>query len=659
MENYLSLDLKNNDANWLEKAEEVFRNGRHSGPYARLRLTKPLDHAVDLPEPTGSVYRNSDSDGSSHKSYELNVVGVTDDSYRTAVHGKIVTSDPERDLRKGNPDTVLVVNYPPGSSCNAGIGGGGGCFAGPEAGAILQGYGAIDYTYDPETDNRFRWTLKGYSEEEGERMYYCEQHGGCGQYQEYHHFYEYYGILDYGNHWIEAAFGSTSTDFSEDRRLAHGNVDFSVFPKRARNAAIATATVTMNVFTSVNRLMVEYALEGCKKQARDYKSYGDSHSMDSVMHAWDQAAATYAGSALLRSPDSQSTATPSTSTSTSGALYYHLVEELAREFGVLQPEAPSAHKSIVNQYILNQFAEGKAALIRGDCQGERNHGGLLKAYLMILHKMRTPWIQGVLRAAFVLSHQEDFFDEDRGDLERGRGTAFLAALLPDLHLCSPESAKAVFDGLTVSHGSDQRPDYAKIREILEFHYECLGVTCDEVGGFLNPSTGDYYPGSHPCGGYGNMVTHRRDSVAYNTVSTHGSDPSGRTKGFLASSFFMASLLVFGASLAVLVVVVRDHARGRPIDIAGTARRLASGAVGTADYWLNGRGGRDSYYHHQHHHNQNQYSGYELHSTNRLDNGDYDLQLRSVSSQQHQTPLQQPLTSSSNNNNSNSNEDYLL
>jgi len=647
MENYLTLDLQNNGANWLEKAESVFQNGKHSGPYAKLHLTKPLDHTIDLPKPIGSVYIDSytDSDSSSHKLYELNVVGVTDDSYQTPIHGTVQTAEPDRIFQTGKSDKILTVDYPPGSSCNAdGIRDD--CFAGPEGGAILQGYGAIDYTYDPVSDNKFRWTLSGYSQDEGERMYYCEHHGGCGHFQEYEVFYNYYGILDYGNHWIEAAFASTSTDYTKDRRLANGNVDFSVFSKRARNAAIVTATVTMNVFTAVNRLMVEYALEGCKKQAKDYKSYGNSHSMDSVLHAWDQAVATYSGSALLQSPGG--------SISTSGALYYRLVENLAKDFGVLQPEA--SHKSVVNQYILDQFVEGKAALTRGDCTGERHSGGVLKAYLMILHKMRTPWVQGLLRSAFVLSHAEDkHFDAQRRDEERGRGAAFLAALLPELHLCSPGNAERLYEEMN----SNRPLDYSKIRDTLEFLYECLGVTCDEVGGFLNPSTGDYYAGTHPCGGYGNNKTQRRDSVAYNTVAEKSSsrsssssssssfNPSSKTKGFVASSFFMIALTAFGLSMAVLVVTVRDVAQGRPINLTGTAQRLASGTLGTVDNWLDRGRINNPYY------SPNQYSGYELHTSNNLDNDDYDVQLRSMpssSSSSPQFPLRQPLTS---------NEDFLL
>jgi len=560
-----------------------------------------LEHDVVLPDPFTSVYANGldDSDTHSHAVYELNFVGATDSSYGTPINGVLRTEDPEKSLTKGI-DTLYVL-YPDGSFCDPnGIRED--CFAGPKGGAILEGYGAVDYTYDPKIDNKFAYSLKGFSEEEGLRMYYCEHHGGCG-YEEYQHFFDYYGVLDYGNHWIESAFAGTGTDYNGKNSFARGNVDFSVFSDSARVAAIKTATVALNVFTAVNRLMVEYAVSGCKKNSKDYESHGNSHSMDSVIDAWDQAVATYAGSELFWNDEG--------SESSTGSLYYNLVDELAKDFGVTNHKA-FPHTSTVNKYIMDEFLQGKAQLLQGDCQ---DMGGVTRSYYTIIHKMRTPLIQGVLRSAFVLSAEEDYFNKQRREEEHGKGAAFLSALLPDLHMCNPTSAQKVFDEFHGTYGSNKRADYYTIRELIEPHYECLSVTCDEVGGFLDPATGDYYPGTHPCGGYGKMTTQRRDSVVEPVTSqVPKSSPPPASKGLSVSSFFGVALMVFGASLAVLVVVVRDQAQGRPVSVVGAAQRLASGAVGTADYWLSRR---NHNFHGGHH--------YELH---RETNG-YDLQLRSM------------------------------
>ena len=642
MEVSLARSLQNPHESWFEewfkKAEDIYRDGKHAGAYANLHLTEPLDRDVVLPDPVTTVYANDleETDTHSYAVYELNVVGATDSSYGTPIRGIVRTKEQRGgrgggSLKKGT-DT-LSVRYPEGSMCDPnGIRDG--CFAGPEGGAILEGYGAVDYRYDPDTDNRFAYSLKGYSEEEGLRMYYCEHHGGCGKYQEYQHYFDYYGVLDYGNHWIESAFGGTGTGYLGDSRLANGNVDFSVLSKRARIAAIRTATVTLNIFTAVNRLMVEHALDGCRKNRKDSGSHdGNTRPMDSVIDAWDRAVATYAGSELFRNDDDDDEGSES---NTTGSLYYSLVDELARDFGVLGPEA-SPHTSTVNGYIMDEFVKGKSALLSGDCD---DMGGLPRSYYMIIHKMRTPWIQGLLRASFVLSAEEDYFDERRREEERGKGAAFLAALLPDLHTCGPQTARSVHELFHVAYGSNRRPDYHTIRELLEQHYECLGVTCDDVGGFLNHRTGDYYPGTHACGGYGNLLTHRRDSAVPST-NQQASPPSSASRGIAVSSFFGVSLVAFVASLAVLVAVVRDHAVGRPVSIAGAVHRLASGAVGTADYWLLSRNRRGR---------RNGGGRYRLHrnTTNLDDAGDeYNVQLRSLGE-----PLQPPHHNNDNNNDEN-------
>ena len=50
-----------------------------------------------------------------------------------------------------------------------------------------------------------------------------------------------------GTHRIDSGFSSKSTTFGR------GNISFSAFSNRARNAAINTATVTMSTFTMIIR----------------------------------------------------------------------------------------------------------------------------------------------------------------------------------------------------------------------------------------------------------------------------------------------------------------------------------------------------------------------------------------------------------------------
>lgn len=609
IERLLALDLDNKDANWLERAQEVFENGMHAGVYAKLTLTKPLEHVVLLPDPVESEYNQDDK--KSHDVYELNVLGFSEDSENAPIQGIVRTNDPQKTLKPGRT-TELNVFYGDGSNCMT-RGSTDGCFAGPEGGVVLQGYGGLDYAYDPTKDNKFSSSLKWYSEDEGLRMYYCENHGGCKEYQEYEHFYDFYGILDYGNHWIESAFQHKSTNFPLDKRTSHGyaDVDFSVFSDRSRNAAISTATVSMNVFTAINRLMTEFGLDGCKKNSKDYSSYGNPMSMDSVIASWDQAAAIYAGSALI-TPEGEEPVFQA-----DGYTYYHMVDELAKEFGVIEfdgiDQDPS---STINLEIMEFFLVGKHGLTQEDCDGQ-----VLHSYRSILHKLRVPWIQGVLKTAFEFSDSE--FDGTSRDHhyredQRGTGAAHLAALLPDLYHCNKQAAATVLEELSfVWKGNGKlRPDYKVIRDALEHQYQCLGVTCDEIGGFLNPQTGGYYEETRPCGGYGTMISQRRESV---TVSSTQESFADTHKSGMVFSGFIVALGFFFITLSVLVVAVQDRARGRNVNLTRTAQSLVSGVLSQADYWLTRN--------HQTHPSTNDY--------NRVD---YEVQLRPIGENQYQDSL---------------------
>ena len=435
-------------------------------------------------------------------------------------------------------------------------------------------------------------------------MLYCENHKGCGAYQEYQHFYNYYGILNYGHHWINAAFCKQTTVYSTKVKFQHGNEDFSLFSNTARNEAIKTATVAMNVFTHINRLMVEMGIDGCNKNAKDFSSYGDSSAMDSVIAAWDTAVATYAGSTLIKSKSTTNDGSSSENENGNeyGSLYFNMVQSLANEFGVLE-QFGVGYRSPVNWKIFEEFKKGRIGLTQGDCDG-----AVRDSYYNIIHLMRVPWIQGVLRAAFLLSSSSVSGSDDATIIEeeRGRGAAYLAALLPDLHNCSPSAAKTVYDQLKIVDSDvddrPQRPDYEVVRNALEHQFECLRVTCDDVGGYLNSQTGGtkYFEATRPCGGYGKSTRQRRESVtytknavAYNSGGESSSSSSSSSSfgiNFLPAAFLMV-VVACCVSLAVLIVTINKHARrtgGQPILIpSGAGRSLFSAVSSQADYWMSG------------------------------------------------------------------------
>jgi hypothetical protein len=93
-----------------------------------------------------------------------------------------------------------------------------GCFA--SSGSLtIDGEGSHTYTYDPLTNNDNERTLQGFSLQAQEKMHEC---ANC-PYATYEKFYQYYGVFDYANQWVLAAFDGAQTAFD------NGNANFGSY----------------------------------------------------------------------------------------------------------------------------------------------------------------------------------------------------------------------------------------------------------------------------------------------------------------------------------------------------------------------------------------------------------------------------------------------
>jgi hypothetical protein len=86
--------------------------------------------------------------------------------------------------------------------------------------------GAYTYTYDPFKENRNQRTLQSLSVNAKDTMAYCE-FDNCSH-PTFVKFYNYYGVHDYGNQMIMAAFEKSQT------RFTNGDADFSNFSDLGR-----------------------------------------------------------------------------------------------------------------------------------------------------------------------------------------------------------------------------------------------------------------------------------------------------------------------------------------------------------------------------------------------------------------------------------------
>jgi hypothetical protein len=105
--------------------------------------------------------------------------------------------------------------------------------------------------------------------------------------------------------------------------------------------------------------------------------------------------------------------------------------------------------------------------------------------------MAVPLVQGVIRYAFIIG-QEGSVDPD----DIGEGAAFAAAVLPIVHHCSSADARIIYNNMRVRNPN---VSFAAVKSALERNYECMGITCEDVGGYYDAANEEYFPLAAPCG----------------------------------------------------------------------------------------------------------------------------------------------------------------
>jgi hypothetical protein len=344
-------------------------------------------------------------------------------------------------------------------------------------------------------------SLYGFSEHEAEKMFHCKH--DC-PYPDYEKFYDYYGQLDYGDLWIEAAFEGRSTNFASVK-FDRGNVDFSKFSLKARagkrqmvsistpqplpilnsalcvslsvysmSEAIQRATVYMNVFIHVYRTMQEFSIERCRSGTPSEPG----HWTDPVTQ-WDSAVAFYVGS--LEGAEGGTG---------QGQLLYTLADETCSAFRTCgEMRTSTAGTSSVNLEILSHFRDGQRHLEQNQCDGAQSKKD------RIIQLMTVPLIQGTLQSAYNLETKNNSADTEQE--QQAVAAAFAAAILPDVHFCNAADAQTIYEELKV--GKEGRTRFLNVKSAFERNYQCLGVTCQDVGGLFDARRGRYFKTTSPCG----------------------------------------------------------------------------------------------------------------------------------------------------------------
>lgn len=318
----------------------------------------------------------------------------------------------------------------------------------------------IQYSYDFQINNKNARTLAGFSTSAKDLMHDCDT---C-PYKTYEKFIQYYGEYDYGHQIITTALYQGQTSFK------NGNHDFSKNYQLGIPEIVSKGVVCLNVWMYVIRQM-EYALDLCQNEV--LQGNQDSAS------AWDEAVAYYVGS--LEGTDGKG----------DGVLLYDLADKQCINFRTCgeYSNSPTGTSSI-NIQVMRAFKAGQNDLRTGQCDAAR----LRKEEIETL--MAVPLIQGTLRYAYTRDY--DLVETEAQD---AAGAIFAAAILPLVYACSENDAQVIYDSMRAGLYDS---DFPNVKRALEANYQCMGISCADVGGVWQES-GGYYANAGPCSDSGPNV----------------------------------------------------------------------------------------------------------------------------------------------------------
>jgi hypothetical protein len=110
----------------------------------------------------------------------------------------------------------------------------------------------------------------------------------------------------------------------------------------------------------------------------------------------------------------------------------------------------------------------------------------------IVPLMFIPLIQGTLRYAYITETQE------YSEKSEAEGAAFAAAVLPMVAACNPDDAAVIYSNMRV--GQKNSATYADVSAAFARQYDCMGISCSDVGGLWDSAAAKYEDGAGPCGG---------------------------------------------------------------------------------------------------------------------------------------------------------------
>jgi len=183
---------------------------------------------------------------------------------------------------------------------------------------------------------------------------------------------------------------------------------------------------------------------------------------------WDTAVAFYTGSEARADGNG-------------GHFIYTLAQVECEKFGTCK----KGDMAPINIDIFDLFNDGKAHLQQGNCDDVAEKASEIKALVTV------PLIQGAMRAMYALDVSGDY-----QETTQGQGAAFAAAILPLVDECNEGNANIIHNDL--APGKTLGGSFEVIKAAFERSYDCLGITCNDVGGIINLRGNGYLTGAEAC-----------------------------------------------------------------------------------------------------------------------------------------------------------------
>lgn len=271
----------------------------------------------------------------------------------------------------------------------------------------------------------------------------------------------YGGDVDYADRWIQAALDGTSM------ALGTRQVNFPTVDGRVR--AVNRGTVVLNVWMAIVNSL-EKALVAFDVKCGTSTSI-DGIDPDSAEQEWDKAFALYTGSEV-ESDDPLG-----------GYFLYRMAQVYGEQFGTNKV----GEESPVNIAMIQNFVDGKNNISQLNC-----NGALSSSVSRMKSLLNVPIVQASLRIMYSVDNEDDV-----RDVIQGEKNAYGAALSPLISRCSAGPADVLYDNMF-----DQKSvgSFEVVKSIVEKQYDCLGITCKDVGGIITVRGDGYRLRAEACDG---------------------------------------------------------------------------------------------------------------------------------------------------------------